>query len=152
MSDASDTLTEVFCDVVEKLAFMFGEPADTADLDIQGQQCLLAAMNFSGELTGSMALALPQAMCDEIAANVMGLEPDDLADEHRADAVKEALNVTCGNVLTALAGEKPIFDLTIPQVAAIDPAAWAKLAADEEVVGVEVDDYAVLLKISLKDG
>ena len=107
-------------------------------------------MTFAGEMSGTIALALPQGMCDEIAANVMGLDPDEVGDEHRADAVKEVLNVTCGNVLTALAGEKPVFDLSIPQVEPIDADGWAKLAADDDVAGVQVDDYPVLLRLSLK--
>ena len=73
-------------------------------------------MTYSGGMTGSISLIVPDDVCPEIAANVLGKDPDDaIVAAQSADALKEVLNVLCGNILTAVAGESPVFDLSVPE-------------------------------------
>jgi CheY-specific phosphatase CheX len=149
--DHKQLLSEVFCEVMEKLAFMFGEFTAKEELSQTTSDCVQARMTFTGALTGALALVVPAEMCVEVAANVLGMEPDDEFVTARAtDALKEVLNVTCGRLLTALVGEKPVVDLSVPVATKLDAAGWTAFLNEPEAVGLVVDDKPVLLRLSLE--
>lgn len=142
-------LVTVFCEVLENQAYMFGEALR------ETPQCpedvIVASMAFRGPFQGSLSLAVPRAICPEIAANVLGLElDDDEVESHAEDAFKELLNVICGRVLTTMAGEEPVFDLTVPVVEPIDETEWDAMAARSGAVAFDVDDMPVLLCLNLE--
>ena len=148
-NDYGDLLREHFSEILENLAFMFVE--DTEDGKVPGYPgaAVEVAMGFKGPFTGELVMAVPEEMCPELAANVLGLNADDeLILNNPYDALKELLNVTCGNMLTAIAGEEPVFDLSIPEVKPLDEAEWQELAASEGVVGAVADDQPVLLRLT----
>lgn len=144
------TLLDVFTEVLEQLAFMFAEAPDTSSPQLDSASIVKAAMEFKGPFTGNLDLIVPRAMCEELAANVLGLEPtDDIVQRAPFDALKELLNVTCGNVLTALAGDEPVFDLSIPTVEELDSAQWGDLQNRPETVFCLVDGFPVLLHLEV---
>lgn len=131
MDDAmSETIGKVFCEVLEKQAFMFADPAAPEDFDGAEGEYLSASMGFRGEIEGRISLAVPKALLPEIASNFLGMDAaDPFVTARASDACKELLNVTCGHMLTALRGEEPVFDLSIPLLGDVDPgllAAWAR--------------------------
>ena len=141
-------LSGVCGEVFEELAFMFGEEADAAELPPPSPSGVLAAMSFSGPLSGRIELAVPAAMRAEIAANVLGIDTEDPeAEAVGDDSLKEVLNVTCGQVLTRLAGEEPVFDLAVPEVSPLSVEGWKKLAAAPETAGMLVDESPTLLRL-----
>ncbi len=146
-------LNRVFTDVLEQMAFMFCDEGSPDDFAGHAEEILLAQMGFEGAMTGSLSLAVPQAMCPDLAANLLGTEPED-AEEPRIyqDALKELLNVTCGNVLTALGGEEPVFDLTVPEVSAMDSGGKESFLGDENTVFVLVDDFPLALRLTTGEG
>lgn len=147
-SERAERISRAFCEVLEKQAFLFAEPPDGAELPAPAGPCVLARMGFSGHWGGSFSLAVPREMCPEIAANVLGLEADDpAAAERDIDALKELLNVACGRALTALAGEQPVFDLSVPQVSELPPEAWKALRASADCLTFVVDDRPVLVAL-----
>ncbi len=149
--DHSETLTRVFTEVLEQLAFMFVEPADADDAPAPPDP-VSARMSFRGPCAGTVTLAVPREMAPVLAANVLGLDPDDdLGVQAARDALKELLNVTCGNLLTAIAGDEPIFDLTVPEVADTTTEAWAELAARPGTVYCLADDFPVLLSLEIAE-
>ena len=151
-TDRRKLLSEIFCDAVEKFAFMFGEPAEREDLSPVGSGYVDARMTFEGEMTGDIAIMVPDKMCMEIAANILGLNSDDEQAINLAiDSIKEVLNVTCGQVLTAIAGEEALFNLSIPEVSKPDASGWTKMLNKTETIGFLVDDYPVLLYFSLNE-
>ncbi len=151
-TERRELLSEVFCDVLEKFAFMFGEPTPKEDLPREATEYIEVRMDFVGPTQGSLVLVVPAEMCEEIAANVLGMEPeDDLVRKQALDALKEVLNVTCGHVLTSIAGEEPVFDLTIPVVAEIDATAWEEFLNDPETLSFIVDDNPTALRFSMED-
>jgi chemotaxis protein CheY-P-specific phosphatase CheC len=143
-----ELLRDVFAEVVENLAFMFTEePEEDAMLSAEGGW-VCARMNFMGPFTGALALAVPVEMCPEITANVLGLDPEDeLVTDQPYDALKELLNVTCGNVLIAMAGEDPVFDLTVPEVTRLDPDAVRAFRESPETVVCIVDENPAMLQL-----
>ena len=145
--DMTKSLSKTFCNIIEKLAFMFGEPVDKIDLPAsEGQEYVRAEMAYNGPLAGSLAIMMPRDLCPEIAANVLGAERfDSTAAEHANDALKELLNVICGNILTAVAGEEPVFDLSVPSVSTADEIGWDDFLKRPETVAFLIDGTPVLL-------
>jgi chemotaxis protein CheY-P-specific phosphatase CheC len=131
---------------------MFGEIADKQELPHCLSDCLLARITFSGAAKGALVLAVPAPLCAQIAANVLGIDEDDeLPPGRPADALKELLNVICGHVLTALAGEAPVFNLSVPEVSPLDEAHWTALVEAPATVGFRVDDVPVLLQLAIEE-
>jgi CheY-specific phosphatase CheX len=146
MSEDRELLVTVFSRVAEELAFMFTDTPDPDDVETAKNSFVKAHMRFTGPINGTLNMVVPESMCPQIAANVLGLDPaDDLFLQAPHDAVKELLNVTCGNLLTEMAGEEPIFDLLPPEVNIIDRATWLATKKDPNTVLFAVDDEPVLL-------
>ncbi len=140
----------VFCEVLERLAFMFGEPAPKEELLQNPAEGMKVSMAFAGPMKGTLTLAVPSSMCSEIAANVLGIEPDDdLAQKQSLDALKEVLNITCGQMLTALAGTTPIFNMSLPTSLEVDTQGWLAFLNEPGTLGFVVDDAPVLLRLSV---
>ena len=151
-TDHSETLAEVFAEVLESLAFMFVDDPDEDEPFEPDGGAILAVMKFTGPFNGELAIAAPDEMCPELAANVLGLEPDDeIVQANPYDALKELLNVACGNLLTAIAGDEPVFDLTPPEVAPMDAAAWNAMKEAGGAVPFLVDDQPVLLRLTTSE-
>ncbi|MBI5118466.1 chemotaxis protein CheX [Candidatus Poribacteria bacterium] len=151
-TESKDIVSEVFCDVLEKLAYMFGESIPKEDFPGTGADYVQAAMTFSGPMTGKLTLAVPRAMSVEVAANVLGMEPgDELVETRSSDAIKEMLNVICGHVLTAVAGEEPVFELSAPTLEALDEANRVRMLNEEDTACFLVDDHPVLLRFSWEE-
>ncbi len=153
LTDSRDVASEVFCSVLEQVAFLFAEVAQVQDLAGLDRPFVEASMSFDGQLRGRLTMALPAAACPQIAANMLGLEAqDEAAAAWALNSLKELLNVTCGHILTSLAGDRPVFDLSIPQVSEVDAEAVRALAAEGGAVGFLVEDYPVLLRLELQEG
>ena len=53
----------------------------------------------------------------ELAANMLGVDEDDeTTSGQQYDALKETLNVICGNLIPAIAGGLEIFDIDPPEI------------------------------------
>jgi len=147
-SQHQETLTTVFSEIIESLAFMFVEDPEDDTVFTTGTEFVQVQMGFSGPFKGDLTIAVPVDMCPELASNVLGLDPDDeLVTHNPYDALKELLNIICGNLLTALAGEEPVFDLTIPEVTLLDKAGWTAFMEKEGTVRFVADDNPVLLRL-----
>lgn len=151
-ANCSQIAGDVFASVIERMAFMFGESVDKDDLPAAQCAYVQASMSFHGPLRGSLLVAVPQDACLQIAANVLGMEPDDPFVAQRAmDSIKEILNVTCGHILTSLAGEGPVFDLSVPEVLDLEEPARAALLEDPRTQAFVVDDCPVLLRLTVDE-
>jgi len=141
-----ETVSEVFARVLEDLSFLFAEDITVDELPKQEGENVLAEISFSGDAIGSVQLAVPKQMCETFAENVMGLDPDDeIVHAQALDALGEVLNVVCGQLLTAAAGEVPVFDLTVPSVQVIDQNGWQEIAAHSNTHIFMVDDECPVL-------
>lgn len=137
---------EAFTEVLGKLAFMFAEPLERGESGDTPQEALQAEVAFSGPLHGRLSVAVPREWCSELAANILGVdEEDDAALENLADALKELVNVSCGHVLTAVAGEQFLFDLSPPQVNELSGDDWRRLTADPETIPMIIDEVSPAL-------
>ena len=150
--DQRERVSKIFCEVMEKFAFMFGELTPKEDLLQTPSTYVRASMTFDGELAGRMTLIVPEALCAVIAANVLGIEPDDALVAARAlDALKEILNITCGHVVTDLVGEQPVFELSIPVVSKLDEGEWPSSLENPDSLVFLFDDNPVLLQFTVSN-
>lgn len=148
--DVRETIDRVFCEVLETFAFSFAESAGAEDPTPGEANMLYASMDFHGPSEGKLAVLAPEALCRTIAVNAMGIDDEAEASlETTMDTLKELLNITCGNVLTAVWGAGPVFDLSIPDVVPADIACISRLYGHPAASHFLVDDiYPVVVLIA----
>jgi len=79
-----------------------------------------------------------------LSANLLGLEAEDSGAQVGAvDAVREFMNVLCGQLITTWYGKNQVFDLTIPNVRECTETApqgaeprthWCRLSVEREFI------------------
>jgi CheY-specific phosphatase CheX len=153
MSDAREKFLGVLSGVLERFAFVFVEASD-GDPGIAGfkDRLLQAAIMFRGKAEGAIALSAPAALCKEMAANILGMDPEEADDDAGEDALKEIVNVICGEMMPVLFGEKEVVDLTVPALCRIDSGKWQELAADPGTVKLWVEDQPILASLTVVNG
>ncbi len=142
---------EVFLDVCERLAFMFGEPVDREGLPIgEGDEWARAHIDFEGVVSGSLVLVVPRPLCLEFAANILGLDPEDLDyGPVSVDALCELLNVVAGHVVRALQGEDHDFRLSVPSYDDLAEDGYLACLDAPDTFYYDLDDNPVLLTLTL---
>ena len=150
-NSTQEIVTSTFLGVVEQLTFMFGELVDKEDLSLDGCEMSQAAMNFNGDLVGTLSVAVPSAIMADIAANILGLEPEDIEpDTMLPDALAEMLNVVCGHVIMAMIGTDANFKLESPHIEVLSAEAVQELLGRDDCIGFQLDDSPVLLGLRLE--
>jgi len=146
-----ETLIDVFCQVLEQVAFAFGEETSKEELPSDGvSNYLRCSICFKGPFKGTIEMTLPTDFCEELAANTLGVEQEEITPEMAADALKEVANVTCGQWLTTIAGDRPVFDLTIPNIEPLDSQGWKQLYDGASSIAMIVDDVPALIDITVE--
>lgn len=139
---------QVLQEVLERQAFLFVDPAEDGEALDSG--LLTTSLRFGGACAGGLALAAPMELAREIAAGILGCEPDDpMAEERAGDACKELLNITCGQALTTWFGTAPVFDLGIPESRLLSPEEAADWTAAPEVLAFSVEGKPLFMRIEL---
>jgi CheY-specific phosphatase CheX len=116
-----ENLYKVAEETFESLAFMFSMPADEAPAE-RPQETIAARVTFDGPFSGEVQLAIQSDLLPELTVNMLGLEEETPSPEQQQDALKEILNVICGNLLPAVAGTEAVFNIRAPQLLAKDLA------------------------------
>ncbi len=115
----SKELNNILYNVAEStfgsLAFMLSMPE--ADDGTGAEQTATVKVEFSGPFGGQLTMTVNAEMLSELAANMLGLDADqDGIHNQGVDALKELLNVICGNLLPKIAGVEAVFDVGSPQI------------------------------------
>lgn len=143
---------QAFCMVLERLAFTFAEPLDNTEAEPPQTPARCVSMTFDGELCGQLRLALPAALVHEMADNILGLDTDEEDAQSQADdALREILNITCGHMLTTLAGDQPAFALSMPVINVLTDEQWHEMLALPDTVALMVEGQAALLHLRLEE-
>lgn len=158
MSKASDWETEgtsttvlegILSNVLQEQAFMFAEHFD-GEPEIPAPPFMQARIHFAGPFDGYLGLVFPVDLSVELIANVLGLDPEEIdAEDDAADALKELLNVVCGQFLAAAFGQTLVFDLATPSVTQIDAEGWQAQWTKRETTALLVEDEPVLFELLL---
>lgn len=108
----SSTAKKVFEDAAFALIDMPEEIGGTGGAATE----LYVGMGFEGPFKGRMAMSASEELAPMLAANMLGVDEDDPdAEEKGADALKEILNMLCGNLLPAVAGTDAEFRMQAPE-------------------------------------
>ena len=115
-------LTVVANETLEKLAFIFAF-ADDERVNDGPSPAVTGRVDFNGYFTGSLMMRISQGAVGELAVNMLGLDDGcEISDAEQQDAFKEMLNVICGNLLPAIAGDQMEFHTGPPVVIPEDDA------------------------------
>jgi len=151
MSDQKQpTLEQTFISVVEKLTFMFGEQIEPDEIEAGPEPWVQSSIGLTGDVTGSLAVIVPTSLQPEIAANILGLDAEGLdTKEVLDDALGEVLNVVCGHVIMALAGQGANFQITPPVISVLSLDDRDAALADTDTTAYLLDEEPVLLNLKL---
>ena len=115
MNPVEQTMRRVAEDVFASLAFMFPVDADPATASQEPPK--RAAIDFRGPVNGTLVLSVAEEMLGPLASNMLGLEDGVLPSAaQKQDALKEILNVICGNLLPAIVSSREVFSIGAPRL------------------------------------
>lgn len=145
-----DEAGKALCETLSKLAFLFADPQDEDCPPSEPKRALKVALDFSGAHKGTLELMVPEPLCPEIAAGILGCDPDDeQAVGSGADSLKELLNVVCGQLLPQIYGNDKLFDLGAPHIVEVNQTAWCELQRDESTGRFQVDEHPLLVRLQV---
>ncbi len=136
----NDLVAKTASETLENLAFVFSFPKTESDAPPETAGAVLCKIGFSGPFSGVLDMSITEGCLAELAANMLGIDEEEISAEQKADAVKEVINVICGNLLPAVAGTRALFDLDAPETTdeltesigrGLQPAARAFLELEE---------------------
>ncbi|OQX27937.1 MAG: hypothetical protein BWK80_02820 [Desulfobacteraceae bacterium IS3] len=137
-----ETLYNVAGEVLEKLAFIFSFPEEERE-PMDYSDAVIARVSFTGPFKGTLTMAVSAEVIPEIAGNMLGLEDNfDSTKEQQGDALKELINVICGNLLPVIAGKQTVFNVEAPGI----------IAADEITVSGNAPGPPSVAKLDMDDG
>ncbi len=138
------TLTTIFSEVLASLAFMFtdDEPVEV----VAGDVWLETTIRYDGSASGELILCCTREFSVVLAANLLGVNPEDTGDHSQADdAVKEFMNIICGQLVTAQHGSDDVFNLTIPVIRELPVTPDLDATNDDNVSALCVEGHPVKL-------
>lgn len=134
--ELNDALVKIAVDALEKLAFMFAYPEDDETL-IPDELPLTARTTFSGPFSGTLLMSFSETVLPELTANMLGVDEEETSLEQQMDACRETLNVICGNLLPAIAGDQAVFSITMPEVLAQGARATATPPTARAILSID---------------
>jgi len=108
-ADLEKKLAQVAEETFASMAFVL-PPEEEEGVEDDGSSQSSASITFSGPFNGSLFLSVSQCMLPILANNILGIEESgSTSNEEQQDALKEILNVICGNLLPLIATPKDVF-------------------------------------------
>ncbi|MBW1900193.1 MAG: chemotaxis protein CheX [Deltaproteobacteria bacterium] len=133
---AKEILTTVSIETLKHLAFIFLSPEEENNGLMSDSMAV--GISFSGPFSGSLVLKMSPVIVLEQTSNMLGIDEDRVTTEQQYDAMKETINVICGNLLPAISGNQVIFHIDVPEIVGKEnnieekAEALAKLSVDDE--------------------
>jgi len=135
-------LTQVANDTLEKLAFLFAFP-DSERVDDGPDPTVVGRVAFFGYFNGSLLMRISSSVIPELAGNMLGLDDGaEISDVQQHDALKEIINVICGNLLPTVAGDQVEFNIEAPKI----------LSSGEAENLPENERPACIVRLTLEEG
>jgi len=143
-------IDQVLASVLETFAFVVPDLIDVPDVPAVSGELMSAAINFSGAASGTMSVCAPAALCVELAANILGIDEDDVdAVMKGADTLGEVVNIAAGHLATAVDPTAKT-NLHPPVVSRIDEAEWMRAVESSASRCYLVEDRPVVVTVGLR--
>lgn len=152
MSQANTvTLREIFSDILANLAFMFTD--DELPEVAVDEVWFETTIRYEGPTQGHLRLRCAQSFMTSLAGNLLGIDPDDSeADVKSVDAVKELMNILCGQLVTQFYGSDAVFNLSIPECNQLDAPPDLDERDTDDAFSLTVNESRVRLIHTLLSG
>jgi hypothetical protein len=141
-------LVETLADSLETMAFVALMPAEVPTEP--PAELRIIAIHFVHGEPAQLELAAPRAFGQMLSSNILGVEPDDEAARTGADdALREVVNVTCGNLLNRAKRENGApLRMGLPKVQKIEPAlAWKSFTTDPSAFVLNADGHTIAIRL-----
>ena len=117
MNDKIDhVISQVVTETIEKLVFMFASPYHSENSNEEDPD-IGVTVSFNGPFSGSLSMKVSAEVLSEITVNMLGVDSEDeITPEDQSDALKETINVFCGNILPAIGGKQAVFNIDAPEI------------------------------------
>ncbi len=110
-----------------------------------------AHITFEGPSSGELGLLMDPGFAADLASRILGMdESGDLLQDMVLDAVKELLNVVCGQFLTQRFGYEPAFTLGVPRVFPLGAQACNVLLTGPSILIFRCDDSILPAYVRVK--
>ena len=131
------TLTTVLSDVLADLAFMFSDGGVYCDQP--GELWIETVICYQGGIAGELRLICTRSFAEHMAQDLLGIEPGgEISSQESTDAIREFMNVVCGQYVTAAHGTEGVFNLSIPTVLELEEEPFVE-ECGEETTQMSVD-------------
>jgi two-component system, chemotaxis family, chemotaxis protein CheY len=108
-------LADLASNALEECAFVMAKPTD--DAFGWSEDVVYATIGFDGPRDGDLVIAAHHDMGAELAASMLGVDPDDPdVEESVASALAEVANILCGVVVAQIFGSDAPCRLGLPEV------------------------------------
>ncbi|MDD5308940.1 MAG: chemotaxis protein CheX [Deltaproteobacteria bacterium] len=115
-------------------AFVFVEETEEAHLSWGADEILEARISFHGPSDGVLALAAGEKFATELAANLLGIDPDNAeAARGGRDAVGELANILLGVLLERWFPGDTTYGMDVPVVRSLGTGAYEKEAGGAKI-------------------
>jgi hypothetical protein len=108
-------LAETAAGTLEQLAFLFAYPSE-GGLEASADDAVGCRVCFEGARAGELWGAFARSLLPELAGNMLGLEAIETVAEQQLDALREVMNVICGNLLPQISGPSAVFEIKRPEI------------------------------------
>lgn len=143
-SQTTATLTTVLSDVLADLAFMFCDGGEYSEQP--GESWLETSIGYKGGVSGELRLICTRSFAEQLAENLLGIESgEEISKQESTDAVREFMNVVCGQFVTTAHGTEDVFNLTIPTVTELEVVPFVE-GGEDETAQLSVDGQWLQLR------
>lgn len=145
MSPGGDLLESVMAETLEHFAFLFSETEEDLTILARANSYLEAHISYQGGgVQGMLTIAAPTSLCEEMAANILGLDPGEIPQEAPVDAIKELSNVLAGSLSARSIGTQIPCALQTPTARVITTEQAIKLASETGARVFNVEENGVV--------
>jgi chemotaxis protein CheY-P-specific phosphatase CheC len=144
-------LMEAFGHVLVSMVSMSPHMKEGTNMPEMKSDAFNVRVEYSGKHAGELCLILEHPLASRIAARILGMEDmNDLSNDMIEDAVRELMNVVCGNFVTLMYGYTPVLNVSIPKVTQIGSVVCNQLMTSPNVCTFTVDEAPVLAQIKFR--
>ena len=109
-------ILKISAETLEKLVFMFASPYDPEESTEQDPDTGVS-VSFTGPFSGTLGMKVSGEVLSEIAVNMLGVDDEDeTTPDDQNDALKETINIICGNILPVIGGKEAVFNIDAPMI------------------------------------